>query len=118
MLGRQLKNPILALLFVTAVVSVFLGEGANAIIIGVILAASIGLGFANEFRAERAADALHDRVRHTVVVVRDATPMNVDVTEIAPGDVVRRRPAPVVPADMRLLEAHKTWSCDEVDCDR
>lgn len=111
-LGRQLKSPILLLLLVTAVISVFLGEAANAIIIGVILAASIGLGFANEFRAEQAADALHDRVRHTAVVLRDGMPVNVDVTEVVPGDVVKLATGSVVPADMRLLEAHNL-SCDE-----
>ncbi|MBU4465870.1 MAG: hypothetical protein KKH75_08500 [Actinobacteria bacterium] len=87
-LGRQLKSPILVLLFVTAIVSVFLDEAANAIIIGVILAASIGLGFVNEFRAEREADALHDLVRHTAVVLRDGAPTRVDVTAITRGDVV------------------------------
>jgi len=111
-LGRQLRSPILILLFVTAGVSVFLGESANAVIIGVILTASIGLGFANEFRAERAADALHDQLRHTVVVLRDGTPTEVDVTELVPGDVVDLTMGGVVPADMRLLSVHNV-SCDE-----
>ena len=51
-LVRQLRSPLLGLLAVTAVVSAFLGEATNAVIIGVILAASVGLGFVNEFRAE------------------------------------------------------------------
>lgn len=42
-------------LSVRAAISGFLGEAANAAIIGVIMAASIGLGFFNEFRAGRAA---------------------------------------------------------------
>jgi P-type Mg2+ transporter len=111
-LGRQLKSPILVLLFVTAGVSVLLGEAANAVIIAVILAASIGLGFVNEFRAERAADALHDQIRHTVVTLRDGAPAEVDVTQLAPGDVVELAMGAVVPADMRLISAHNL-SCDE-----
>lgn len=111
-LGRQLRSPILILLFITAGVSVFLGETANAIIIGVILAVSVGLGFVNEFRAERAADALHDQLRHTVVAVRDGTPVDVDVTDLVPGDVVHLSMGCVVPADMRLLTTHNL-SCDE-----
>ena len=70
-LGRQLRNAVLILLAATAVVSFFLGDSTQAIIIGVILVASIGLGFVNEYRAERAAAALHSRVRHTAVVRRD-----------------------------------------------
>ncbi|HEY5223497.1 MAG TPA: magnesium-translocating P-type ATPase [Microbacteriaceae bacterium] len=111
-LGRQLKSPILVLLFVTAGVSIFLGQATNAVIIAVILAASIGLGFVNEFRAERAADALHDQLRHTVVVLRDGAPAEVDVTELAPGDVVELKMGAVVPADMRLVTT-QNLSCDE-----
>lgn len=111
-LGRQLKSPIMILLFVTAVVSAFLGEASGAAIIGVILLASIGLGFVNEFRAERTADALHDRIRHTVVVLRDGDPAETDVRDLVPGDVVRLTVGTVVPADMRLLAA-QSLSCDE-----
>jgi Mg2+-importing ATPase len=111
-LGRQLKSPILLLLFVTAGISVFVGESTNAVIIGVILAASIGLGFVNEFRAERAADALHDQVRHLVVALRDGVPVEVDVTELVPGDVVRLSMGAVVPADCRILDS-RGLSCEE-----
>lgn len=111
-LGRQLRSPILLLLFVTAGVSVFLGEAANAAIIAVILTASVVLGFVNEFRAEQAADSLHDQIRHTVTVLRDGTPVSADVTDLVPGDVVQLSVGSVVPADMRILEAH-SLSCDE-----
>ena len=57
--GSQLRNAVLILLTATAVVSFFLGDSTQAIIIGVILLASIGLGFVNEYRAERASAALH-----------------------------------------------------------
>jgi Mg2+-importing ATPase len=111
-LVRQFKSPILILLFATAVVSMFVGEGANAAIIAVILIVSIALGFANEYRAERAADALHDRIRHTVVCLRDGAPMEVDVTAQVPGDVVRVGLGSVVPADLRILSCHDL-TCDE-----
>ncbi|MBN9153018.1 MAG: magnesium-translocating P-type ATPase [Microbacterium sp.] len=111
-LGRQLKSPVLILLFVTAGVSVFLGEGANAAIIAVILVASVGLGFANEFRAEQAADALHDQLRHRVVALRDGARAEVDVIDLVPGDIVDLATGDVVPADLRLLSAHNL-SCDE-----
>ena len=111
-LGRQLRSPILILLFVTAGVSIFLGESTNAVIIAVILLASVGLGFVNEFRAERAADALHDQIRHVAVTLRDAAAVEVDVTELVPGDVVRLAIGSVVPADLRLLTA-ADLACDE-----
>lgn len=111
-LGRQLRNAVLILLAVTAVISFFLGNGTDAVIIGVILAASVGLGFANEYRAERATQALHSQVRHTVVALRDGRPTEVDVTALVPGDVVRLTLGSIVPADLRLLSA-TGLECDE-----
>ncbi|BAS12528.1 calcium-transporting ATPase 3 [Arthrobacter sp. Hiyo8] len=52
-LGRQFASPILILLIITAGLSLFLGDATNSIVIGVILLVSVGLGFTNEFRAER-----------------------------------------------------------------
>ena len=67
-LGRQLRSPLLILLAVTACASFFVGERSDAVIIGVILLASVGLGFVNEYRAEKAAEALHSSIRHRCVV--------------------------------------------------
>lgn len=111
-LGRQFRSPILILLMVTAALSVFLGDATNSIVIGVILVVSVGLGFSNEFRAERAAEALHSRVRHSVVVLRDGLARQVDVVELVPGDVVRLSLGAVVPADIRLLGSEDLL-CDE-----
>ena len=111
-LGRQLNSPVLILLAVTAVASFFLGQRTDTIVIGVILLASVGLGFANEYRAERATEALHSRVTHKSVVLRDRVPVEVDVTSLVPGDVVRLALGEVVPADLRLLET-TGLQCDE-----
>ena len=106
MLGRQLRSAVLGLLAATAVVSFFLGDSKQAIIIGVILAASIGLGFVNEYRAERASAALHSRVHHTTVVRRDGQFTRVDVNALVPGDVIRLALGETVPADVRLIDVN------------
>ena len=105
-LGSQLRNAVLILLATTAVVSFFLGDSTQAIIIGVILAASIGLGFVNEYRAERASAALHSSVHHTAVVRRDNQLCRADVTVLVPGDVIRLALGEVVPADVRLIDVN------------
>ena len=111
-LGRQLKSPILILLFATAIVSAFLGDATNSVIIAVILVVSVGLGFVNEFRAERAADALHDQVRYRAVVLRDGERRQVDVVDLVPGDIVALSVGSVIPCDLRLLSG-KDLQCDE-----
>ncbi|BAX91299.1 magnesium-translocating P-type ATPase [Mycobacterium shigaense] len=102
-LGRQLRNAVLILLAGTAIVSYFLGDSMQAVIIGIILAASIGLGFVNEYRAEHAAAELHARMRHSALACRDGQFVTVNVTELVPGDVIRLSLGEAVPADVRLL---------------
>jgi len=111
-LARQLRSPLLVLLAVTALASAFVGQGSDAAIIGVILLASAGLGFGNEYKAEKAAEALHSGIRHRCVVLRDGHPRTTDVTELVPGDVVDLQLGQVVPADLRLLAA-AGLECDE-----
>ncbi|GAA0711512.1 cation-transporting P-type ATPase [Dactylosporangium roseum] len=111
-LWHQVRSPLLVLLLVAAVASYFVGERSDAIIIGVILALSVGLGLVNEYRAEKAAEALHSKISHRALAVRGGHPVAVDVTALVPGDVVDLRLGDVVPADIRLLEA-SGLECDE-----
>ncbi len=111
-LGRQFASPILILLLITAGLSLFLGDATNSVVIGVILLVSVGLGFTNEFRAERASEALHSRVTHRAVVLREGTTKQVDVTALVPGDVVHLSLGAIIPADIRLLGT-KNLLCDE-----
>jgi len=110
-LFRQVRNPILLLLLGAALVSGFTGGSTNAVIIAVIVALSIGLGFFNEYRAEVAMTALRGKIRHDAEVVRDGRACRVPVTELVPGDVVSLRVGALVPADLRLLKV------DELECD-
>ena len=111
-LWHQLRSPLLGLLLTAAVASFFVGERGAAIIIGVIVGLSVGLGVLNAYRAERAAEALHSQITHQAVVIRDGRSSEVDVTTLVPGDLVELRIGAVVPADLRLLEA-VGLECDE-----
>jgi P-type Mg2+ transporter len=111
-LWHQLRSPLLALLLAAALVSYFVGERTDAVIIGVIVAVSVGLGLVNEYRAEKAAEALHSGVRHWTVAIRDGAAAVVEVTALVPGDVVEIHLGDVVPADLRLIEA-TGLECDE-----
>ncbi|UZG55240.1 magnesium-translocating P-type ATPase [Rhodococcus opacus] len=111
-LWHQVRSPLLGLLLAAAAASVFFGEGTDALIIGVIVAASVGLGFVNEYRAEKAAEALHSQIRDDTIVIRDGHPQTVEVTGLVPGDVVDLRLSDIVPADIRLLHV-AGLECDE-----
>jgi len=111
-LVRQLRNPLLILLAGAALVSGATGDPTDAIIIGLILVLSVGLGFTNEYRAELAAIALHSSMHHQAVVRRDGNRATVDVADLIPGDVVELSVGAIVPADLRLVETARL-ECDE-----
>jgi P-type Mg2+ transporter len=111
-LRHQVRSPLLWLLLLAASGSYLLGERSSAIIIGSIVALSVGLGFVNEFRAEKAAEALHSQIRHRALVRRDGEPVTVDVTALVPGDIVDLHLGDIVPADLRLLDV-SGLECDE-----
>ena len=111
-LWHQMRSPLLGLLLVAAVASYFVGQRSDAVIIGVILALSVGLGFVNEYRAEKAAEALHSQIHHQALAIRGGRPVAVDVTALVPGDLVDLRLGDIVPADIRLLHV-SGLECDE-----
>jgi len=110
-LFRQIRNPILVLLLGAALVSGLTGGGTNAVIIAVIVALSVGLGFFNEYRAEMAMASLRAKIRQEAEVRRGGRASRVPVTSLVPGDVVSLRIGNLVPADLRLLKV------DELECD-
>lgn len=111
-LARQLRSYLLLLLLAAAVISAVVGDRTEAVIIAAIMALSVGLSFLNEYRSERAVEALHAQIRHTVDVARSGAWESESVVDLVPGDVVRLRLGDVVPGDLQLLEAREL-ECDE-----
>ncbi|MFF9010212.1 cation-transporting P-type ATPase [Streptomyces goshikiensis] len=74
-LWHQLRSPLLGLLLAAAIASFLVGQRSDAVIIGVIVGASVGLGLVNEYRAEKAAEALHSQIQHRTVAIRDGRPL-------------------------------------------
>ncbi|MEI7903605.1 MAG: HAD-IC family P-type ATPase, partial [bacterium] len=85
--------------------SAFLGEGVETIVIGVIVLFAVGLGFIQEFRAERAIDALRKMAAPTATVLRDGEELEVPAQHLVPGDIVLLQAGDRVPADVRLVES-------------
>jgi Mg2+-importing ATPase len=102
---RQFRSPLVLILIFAAVVSAFVGEGSEALIIGVIVLASCVLSFTQEYGASRAMDALTARIAHKAAVLRDGAETAIAVEEIVPGDIVRLSAGNLIPADGVLLEA-------------
>jgi P-type Ca2+ transporter type 2C len=101
----QFKNFLILLLLAATLISLFLGETLDAIVIFAIVIASALLGFYQEHRAERALQALKAMISPTASVLRSGEELGVPSAEVVPGDVILLTAGDRIPADGRLLLA-------------
>jgi P-type Mg2+ transporter len=113
-LWRQVRSPLVLLLVFAACASVASGEWIDATIVGAILAASVGIGFVREYRAETAIAAMLERIRVTAQVVRDGIECTVPLREVVPGDLIVLAAGSIVSADAVLVEADELHVDDAV----
>ena len=104
-LFEQFKNVLIVILLAATVLSAFLGHGVEAVAITVILLFSVVLGFVQEYRAERAIEALRQMAAPTATALRDGEEREIPARDLVPGDVVVLRAGNRIPADARLIEA-------------
>ncbi|MFC5201104.1 cation-translocating P-type ATPase [Streptomyces kaempferi] len=78
-----------------------------AVAIFAVVLLNAGIGFAQEYSAERTAESLQAMVPHTCRVLRDGEPGELPARDLVPGDVVLLEAGDAVPADCRLVEAHE-----------
>ena len=102
---RKFDSPLLIILITVAVVSFFLGERVNAVIIIGMACISAVMDFINTYKSERAVEKLAARVETVVTVLRDGTECELNMKRLVPGDVIRLSAGKMIPADAVLLEA-------------
>ena len=101
----QFKSFLIIILLVAVALSVFLGEGIDAIVIGAIVLFASGLGFIQEYRAERAMEALKRMAAPTATVIRGSEEQEIAARELVPGDIIVLSTGDRIPADARIIEA-------------
>ncbi|HEX6862134.1 MAG TPA: HAD-IC family P-type ATPase, partial [Thermoanaerobaculia bacterium] len=104
-LADQFKNILVVILIAAVVMSAVLGHTVEAVVIGAILLLSVLLGFIQEYRAERAIEALREMAAPTAKVLRDGVQKEIPARELVAGDLVFLGPGDRVPADARVVEA-------------
>ena len=104
-LAAQFRSPIILILIVAALVSLFLSDPTDAVIILAIIAASALLGFWQEHGAVKAVSSLLALVHVTTEVWRDGRKVEIPLDDIVPGDVVELTAGSSIPGDGLLLEA-------------
>jgi Ca2+-transporting ATPase len=102
---EQFKNFLIIILLVAVALSAVMGEVADAIVIFAIVLFAAGLSFIQEYRAERAMEALKRMAAPTASVLRDNMEIEISARELVPGDIILLRTGDKIPADARLIEA-------------
>ncbi|OGX87320.1 cation-translocating P-type ATPase [Hymenobacter coccineus] len=103
---HQLSDVMILVLLAAAGVSVLIGEAKSAYVILAIVVLNAVVGFVQEFRADKAMEALQKMAASHAQVLRDGHAQQVPTTELVPGDVVLLEAGNVIPADVRFLETH------------
>ncbi len=102
---EQLRNPLLGILTLGAVISAYTGHWVDAVAIFVIVVINAFIGFWQEWSAEKSLASLSQLSAPRANVRRGGTWQDLPAADIVPGDVVQLRAGDIVAADMRLAEA-------------
>ncbi|MEW6162828.1 MAG: cation-translocating P-type ATPase [Nitrospirota bacterium] len=109
---NQFKNTLIIILLIAIALSVLIGEALDAAIISLIVIFSALLGFIQEYRAERALEALKKMLSPTITVLREGKEEEVPSRELVPGDILLLEAGDKIPVDARLIEV-RSLKCDE-----
>jgi len=104
-LAAQFKNVLVVILLIATALSGVLGHGLEAVVIAVIVLFAVGLGFIQEYRAERALEALREMAAPLAHAIRDGVAVAIPAKDLVPGDVIELRAGDRVPADGRVILA-------------
>jgi Ca2+-transporting ATPase len=109
---NQFKNVLIIILLIATALSAVVGETFDAGLILVIVLFCAVLGFVQEYRAERALEALKKMLSPTITALRGGKEEEVPSKELVPGDILLLEAGDKIPTDARLVENH-SLRCDE-----
>jgi Mg2+-importing ATPase len=107
---NQFKSPITLILIGSSILSFFLGEHVDAVIILIIILISAALGFYQENGAANAVNKLLDLVRVETRILRDGKEASLPIDKVVPGDIVLLSAGNMVPGDCRLIESRDLFA--------
>jgi Ca2+-transporting ATPase len=101
----QFQNFLVFVLFVAMIISLIVDERIDALVIGIILILNAILGFIQEYKAERAIQALKKMACLQATVLRDGKEQKIAARNLVPGDIIIIETGEKIPADARLIES-------------
>ncbi len=104
--AKQFVSPLIIILLAATIISAVLGEILDATIIMIIVVLAAVVSFVQEYRSEKAIEALRQITSPTAGVIRNGRHATIRSEDIVPGDIVVFSQGDIVPADAYLLECY------------
>lgn len=104
-LWHSFRNPFSLVLAFLALVSVLTNEYEPAIYMCVMIVLSATVSFYQEYKSEKASDALREMIENTTSVKREEEFFEIPMDEVVPGDIIRLQTGDMIPADAVLLSS-------------
>ncbi|MCL6461495.1 MAG: cation-translocating P-type ATPase [Flavobacterium micromati] len=104
LLLNQFKDVMIFILLIAAGISLAVGNLKDAVVILIIVVLNAIIGFVQEFRAEKAMEALKKMAAFNATIRRGGTIVQLAASELVPGDIIILEAGMSVPADIRLTE--------------
>ncbi|HQX73182.1 MAG TPA: cation-translocating P-type ATPase [Chitinophagaceae bacterium] len=102
----QFSDFMILVLLAAAIIAGIAGDITDTIIILIIVVLNAIVGFVQEYKAEKAMEALKKIAAFQAQVIRNGETFTISAAELVPGDLVLLEAGNVVPADIRLIETH------------
>ena len=106
MLWHQFTDVMILVLIAAAVVSGVVGELKSTWVILAIIVLNAIIGFVQEYQAEKSMEALKKMAASQARVMRNGQAVDLEASELVPGDVTLLEAGNIIPADVRFIETH------------
>src|SRR3989344_1484087 len=101
---EQFNSPLVWVLIAATGVSLAIGETVDAIVIALILTLMALMGIVQEYKAEKAIEALKKMQSVNAIVIRQGRKQEIPARELVPGDIILLETGEKIPADARLIQ--------------
>jgi Ca2+-transporting ATPase len=111
LLVNQIKNPLIGVLIVAAIISIIVSHYIDAVVIATVIILNAVIGFFQEFKAENALQALKSLSGPETMVLRKCkkpavcVEQKIKANNLVPGDVIMLEAGSKVPADARIFQS-------------
>jgi Ca2+-transporting ATPase len=107
MILSQLSDFMILILITAAIISGIIGDITDTVIILAIVVINAFVGLIQEYRAEKAMEALKNMAANHALILREGKKFNIPASDLVPGDVVILEAGNIIPADVRFFETHQ-----------